>query len=257
MSAQVLWRTIARSVEDQIKAGRYAPGDRLPTEAEFAQEFMVNRHTVRRALTYLQEKDMVESVQGRGTFVRRPALRYEIGKRTRFSEALRKQSMRGGSITKSIGLIAPSPEVTEALQLRPRTKVVRLTRVGVVEDAPVSISHHHFSFERFPFFKDFYEREGSVTKTLIASGVPDFFRKRTVVDARVPTAEECEILNVPRHVPLLHTKAWNIDSRGRPLEYGECLFASDRVELEIVASEDSQPDIVPSTSDINTKEFPQ
>ena len=248
MSTDTLWHSIATSIEDKIKSGRFAPGDRLPTEAEFVDEFRVNRHTVRRALTHLQDKDLVESVQGRGTFVRRPALRYEIGRRTRFSEALRKQAVRGGSETKAITLTSATPEVASALELNPRTKVIRLHRIGFVEDTPVSISYHYFSHERFPFFKNFYERKGSVTETLIASGVPDFFRKKTVVDAKMPSAEECATLNVPKHVPLLFTKAWNIDSFGRPLEYGECLFASDRVELEITATEETVSDVVDTSN---------
>lgn len=251
MTLDTLWRTVATSIEKKIKDQSYAPGDKLPTEAEFAREFMVNRHTVRRALNFLQEKDLIEAVQGRGTFVRRPALKYEIGRRTRFSDALRKQSVRGGSETRAIALISPPREVWDALDLHPRNKVVFLERMGFVEDVPVSISRHYFSHERFPFFKDFYERKGSVTETLVACGVPDFFRAKTVIDARVPSAEECSILNVPKHVPLLHTKSWNSDSFGRPLEYGECLFASDRVELEITAPSETATDVVGAPSPTN------
>lgn len=244
MTPETIWRRVAASIESKIKEQSYAPGDRLPTEAEFAREFMVNRHTVRRALNFLQEKDLIEAVQGRGTFVRRPALRYEIGRRTRFSDALRKQAVRGGSETRAIALVTPPRDVSDALGIHARAKAVYLERVGYVEDVAVSISKHYFSHERFPFFKEFYERKGSVTETLVACGVPDFIRKRTVVDARVPSAEECAILNVPKHVPLLHTRSWNVDSFDRPLEYGEALFASDRVELEITAPPESTADVV-------------
>lgn len=253
MTLDTLWHSVATTIESKIKDQTYAPGDKLPTEAEFSRTFMVNRHTIRRALQSLQDKDLIEAVQGRGTFVRRPALRFEIGRRTRFSDALRKQSVRGGAETRTIALITPARDVADALGIQARNKVVFLERVGFVEDVPISISRHYFSHERFPFFKEFYERKGSVTQTLVACGVPDFIRQRTVIDARVPTAEECSILNVPKHVPLLHTKAWNVDSFKRPLEYGESLFASDRVELEITAPSEQAIDVVETPDDQTIK----
>lgn len=161
--------------------------------------------------------------------------------------------MRGGAETRTLALITHPREVADALGIQPRNKVVFLERVGFAEDVPISLSRHYFSHERFPFFKDFYQRKGSVTETLVACGVPDFIRQRTVVDARVPTAEECSILNVLKHVPLLHTKSWNVDSFQRPLEYGESLFASDRVELEINAALEPAIDVVETPDEQSVK----
>ena len=50
MTPDPLWRTIHDSLRGDIAAGRYRPGDKLPTEAALAARFCVNRHTVRRAL---------------------------------------------------------------------------------------------------------------------------------------------------------------------------------------------------------------
>ena len=48
-----------------VSAGTYAPGARLPTEAELSQHFQVNRHTVRRALEELSRAALVRVEQGR------------------------------------------------------------------------------------------------------------------------------------------------------------------------------------------------
>jgi DNA-binding GntR family transcriptional regulator len=55
-----------------IAAGRHAPGERLPSEAQLAQRFGVNRHTVRRALAALAEDGLVQARRGAGVFVTGP-----------------------------------------------------------------------------------------------------------------------------------------------------------------------------------------
>ena len=54
-AAPTLWQGIHDTLAGEIGGGRYAPGAKLPTEAELARRFGVNRHTVRRALAALAE----------------------------------------------------------------------------------------------------------------------------------------------------------------------------------------------------------
>ena len=194
---------------------------------------MVNRHTLRRALAHLQEKGLVESTQGRGTYVRRPSLRYNLGKRTRFSDVLEAQSLNARTKTRRIDIRPASQRVADGLGIAVGALVVRLDRIGFANEEPISLSTHFFSQRRFPSFMEFYRRYKSVTQTLLHSGVPDYTRARTVIQARMPMPDEVELLNTPKHVPLIVTHAWNVDGLGQPLEYGESCFASDRIELEI------------------------
>ncbi len=233
--SDTLWMQVARSIEQSIRDQEFVPGDKLPTEAEFSQKFMVNRHTLRRALSHLQEKGLVESTQGRGSYVRRPALKYRIGRRTRFTDVMRDLAIEARTKTHSLSVVPSSRDVAIALELKPGAKVIRLKRIGLVNDAPIIMSTHYLSHERFPFFSKTYQTHLSVTQTLAHSGVLDFERKRTVVHSRLPFPDETELLNLPRHIPLLATRGWNVDSFGDPLEYGEAIFASDRVELDIAA----------------------
>lgn len=48
----------------------WAPGDRLPTEAELCERYSVSRVTVREGLKKLEMMDIISIQQGRGTFVK-------------------------------------------------------------------------------------------------------------------------------------------------------------------------------------------
>lgn len=65
------WARIERELREDIELGGLVPGSRLPSEHLLAERFGVNRHTVRRALSALQERGLIRVEQGKGTFVGR------------------------------------------------------------------------------------------------------------------------------------------------------------------------------------------
>ncbi|MFI7064684.1 FadR/GntR family transcriptional regulator [Kribbella sp. NPDC050124] len=66
-------RGLAHEVVEQLKgrilSGEIAPGDKLPAENSLVEEFGVSRTVVREAVSRLQAAGLVETFQGRGSFV--------------------------------------------------------------------------------------------------------------------------------------------------------------------------------------------
>ncbi len=65
-----VYRRIAESIRDQIASGELGVGAKLPPIRSLAGDLGVNRDTVALAYETLAEEGLVESVVGRGTFVR-------------------------------------------------------------------------------------------------------------------------------------------------------------------------------------------
>ena len=86
MSQTPIWKTIALALTADIAEGRFATGDRLPTEAQLAATHGVNRHTVRRAVAELAKQGLVHPRRGAGVFVSAAATDYPIGKRVRYHQ---------------------------------------------------------------------------------------------------------------------------------------------------------------------------
>src|SRR3546814_19780295 len=102
-----LWRQIAETLEKDIREQVYEPGQRLPTEAELAERFSVNRHTVRRGIAFLEQEGVLRVEQGRGTFVQERMVDYRPGQRTRFT---RTEELRVGKEGGGTGRSRWSPE---------------------------------------------------------------------------------------------------------------------------------------------------
>lgn len=61
-------------LEKAILDNDYAVGQKLPSEGELAAQFSVSRPVVREALARIRERGYVETVNGSGTYVRKPSV---------------------------------------------------------------------------------------------------------------------------------------------------------------------------------------
>ena len=65
---------------EQIQSGELAPESRVPTEKELSEKYQVSRITSKRALTELEQNQLIYRIQGSGSFVRRPIQPQSKGK---------------------------------------------------------------------------------------------------------------------------------------------------------------------------------
>jgi DNA-binding GntR family transcriptional regulator len=63
---------VADDVAGRIASGELKPGARLRSERDLAEYYGVAYATVRRAMQVLRERGLIETIHGRGTYVRKP-----------------------------------------------------------------------------------------------------------------------------------------------------------------------------------------
>jgi GntR family transcriptional regulator len=66
---QAIYLQIADLVTDNILAGAWKPGDRIPSTRELAESIEVNPNTVVRTYAYLQERGIIVNQRGIGYYV--------------------------------------------------------------------------------------------------------------------------------------------------------------------------------------------
>lgn len=227
----ITWRTFYKALRAEISAGKPAPGEQLESIARLSAFYGCKPHTVRRALQQLQEDGLVTSWQGKGTFVTEPRFDYCIRDRTRFSSNA--QSYQGSSGTEllTLGLRFPQKHIERGLGLRTRTKVLEAEMLRILDGKPVTVALHYFDPHVFPRLQDHLAEYRSVTRAMAASGLNDYFRSRTEIEVRLPTARERLLLDVPPSQPVLITFATNVDGNGRIIEVSVGTSRGDRIRL--------------------------
>ena len=233
MGRQPLWDSIATSLRDEIAAGRFRTGDKLPTEAELAQRFGVNRHTVRKALGALAETGLVHARQGAGVFVAARPTEYRLGRRVRFHQNLLAEGQAPDKTMLSRLTRGADSREAEALGLPKSAPVHVYEGLSLADRVPIAIFRSVFPAERFPDILDDLEETRSVTAALARAGVADYTRASTRLTAKIATPTQARHLALAAGAPILRAVAVNIDSDGRPVEYGHTWFAGDRVSLDV------------------------
>lgn len=233
MARTPIWKSISDTLTAEISQAHYKPGEKLPTEAQLAARFGVNRHTVRHALSVMSDSGLVYSRRGAGVFVTQNPTTYPIGRRVRFHQNL----MEAGRVpTKQILALMTRRAGTrerEALRLDAEADIHFLEGLSLADGQPVALSRSVFPAARFPKLPQDLEDTHSITEAFQLAGISDYTRVSTEITAKLATPTQALHLQIPEAAPILRSISVNADPEGRPIEYGHTWFAGDRVTLSV------------------------
>lgn len=108
MKPEPAYQVLRQRLREEIAAGAYPEGVRLPTESELVAEHGLSRQTVRRAFQDLVAEGVVYRVPGRGTYANRGYLRQlgSIEDLMSLSEDTTMQVLQG--LSRSVDVVAAS-----------------------------------------------------------------------------------------------------------------------------------------------------
>ncbi len=147
------YQAIADRLIGEIEQGHYAPGDRLPSEAQLSRDFAVSLGTLQKALALLARRGLVVRRHGAGTFVAGtgPA---QHGARTP-AEDLRHFRFLAGDGETILPVFSRVLTIERSAQegpwsrfLRPATRYIQLTRILRIGDEFDIYSEMTFPEER-------------------------------------------------------------------------------------------------------------
>lgn len=230
----LLHTQIADSVAAAIADGRLQPGEQLQPERELANEFGVNRLTVRQALADLQQRRLIRRRTGRngGTFVTDPIIDYDLTNFAGFTAQTRRHGRVAGASVLRAGRERADEATSEALQLDDGSDVVVIDRVRLVDDVPVLVEHSCFPAGRFAALLD-GPLEGSLYDLLDERFGARPLRAVESIEPVRADARLSRLLDVPRGRPLLVVNRVAFDSEGVPVESARDVLRGDRARTVV------------------------
>src|SRR5215469_10073155 len=131
----------------EITAGRFPPGDQLPKEEELVKRYAVSRTTVRQAIQNLVRHGLIEIRHGKGTFVLQPKITQELTRLSGFVEDMQSLGRNASARLLDKQTVPASESVARELAITAGTQVVRIQRVRLADNSPLSFDETYLPRE--------------------------------------------------------------------------------------------------------------
>lgn len=233
---QPVYRQLQDLIRGYVASGAWKPGQMIPTEKAFVQQFGVARMTVRQALDGLMRDGLLVRIRGRGTFVTQPRIERELTRMHSFSE-----DMRGRGMTPFTRLLArqviPAPdEVSAALRLGQREAVIYLQRLRFADELPMALETSYLNYESCQGILDTDLESGSLYQFLEEQAHIRLSHATQELQAALPDKGEAELLQVSRRQPMLvirQTTYVRGPAEEHPAIYGRTIYRADRYRFRL------------------------
>lgn len=227
------WIEAYRSLRMDIDQGRLAPGSVLPTIAELANSAGLTAYGARRVLERLRQDGRAQSWQGKGYRVAIPLIRLQIfEKRPTFGEHVRALGFDTSSNLISARTVRPPHEIAQRMGASHNNRVERTEVLRKANGKAVALSVDYFARDRLEGINRTLAQTGSVSASLAQHGVSSYKRDRTILSARLPTAHEALLLDIPRSQQVFATLGANLDADGTVLQVSKGIWRADCVTYE-------------------------
>lgn len=235
-----LHEQIAGDLRQRIASGDLPVGAALPTEAELQAQWRGSRGPVRQALAALRMEGLIGGGRGKPPTVRRSQLGQPFDSFLSFSRWADALGRRPGQQTVEIARRRADEQVAGRLRLAPRTPVVQLLRLRLLDGEPVMVERTTFTTAYGDSLFEHDPDDGSIYAYLISRGL-EVGGAHHVIDAVAADATDAELLGVDVGGPLLRERRTAQTVDGDAFEYSDDRYRPDRVTFTIANAPDHRP----------------
>jgi GntR family transcriptional regulator len=230
-AAEPLYLQIKDLILSEIRAGKYGPHQRLPSERELSTAYEVSRMTVRQALVDLQRSGAVYARVGKGTFVAAPKIDQQLRMVTSFTQEMR---ARGETPSSRVieGSVKPAgPQIAAALEIAPGTPVVVLSRVRLASGQPLAVETAHLPHNMLPGLLEHDFAHESLYEVLAHDYRLTLIAASQTIEAALANDAELRLLEMDPPAAVLRMRRLTRASDGAAVELVQSTYRGDLYQL--------------------------
>lgn len=220
---------------ENIASKKYNSKDKLPSENSFADEFGVNRHTVRQALQLLKDEGHIFTQKGKGNFISNIKVPYSISDKSSYSQKIQDLGYEPKTKLLSADIIEPSSDVAKNLGINKKLKVIEIKLLRFANDLPITVSYSYFDAFRYREIINHLDVKPFSLYNILKESYPkmEITKISTVFEALNPSAELSSLLNLHSNTPIISASTISKDQDGNLIEYGTSYSRADAVKIKV------------------------
>ncbi len=219
----------------QIRTGAFPPGMKLPKEIAISKKYKLNRHTVRRAIDKLEAEGLIYKIKGKGTFLAKTKIPYNVSKKTQFTTSILQAGLQPDARLLDMYEITAGVEFSDRLKIQPAEKVSVLEILRYADGIPFSHTTSFLSAQKFPCIHNLLNRDRSFSLYQLLEehyGI-EATRKSSRFEVAMPDDRDMESLQISPKTPLLVVKSLSESPDGEIVEYCLSKFRGDLCSITV------------------------
>ncbi len=230
-----LYLQLAGRLEGLIAGGVYPIGSRLPGEEELARHYLLNRNTVRHALSLLTQNGLVRTERGVGTFVERARLLapiHRLDRITSFVDDFSLGDVRAEDVLLARERVRATSDLAARLGVETADPLVRIDRLRLADGVPYVFERQYYDYARFGRLLEI-DIQGSLYQLLTREFAADLHHSVQTLRAVLPGREVAARLGISIEVPCMFLESLTSDAAGQCLEVLQAHYRGDRYTFRV------------------------
>jgi GntR family transcriptional regulator, N-acetylglucosamine utilization regulator len=226
---------ISAWLKELIQTGRYAAGERLPSEIELSKTCGVNRNTLRQAITELTTAGLLRKEKGTGTFVSSPSaagLKHKLERISSFRDMLGQSGIAARTEVIGRRIVDADDYVARSLFLGTNKKVLVVRRVRAGNGTPYIYEESYLPADMFEGILDL-DLTGSMYDIISEHFGIVLARSKQNISAVNLIPKIAKILKVPVNSAAIFAESITFDAKSIPIELLYSYYRGDKYTLEI------------------------
>lgn len=209
--------------------------EKIPSERELMDRFLVSRSTVREAISALVHQGVLEKRHGKGTFVYHRPVEEWLGNLSTYNKIIEDLGMKPGTRLLKHG-IEESPKKAagiSGLKIFNTNKLYAIERLRLADEVPIAIEKQYYPLDIGRRLAEFDLNEAVIYNLLELSLGINLWEAEQVITSKMPTKEDAAHLHIPQSTSVLVIERATFDPDGSPIEYLQGIFRSDMYAFRI------------------------
>jgi GntR family transcriptional regulator len=226
-------------IKNQINAGIILPGDSIPSEREYAENYGISRMTVRQAINSLVNEGLLYRKKGSGTFVSEKKIEQPLQGLTSFTEDMKKRGLSPTSKLIHFEIIPANSFIANELKINEFAPVYEIKRIRLADGEPMALETNYLSANMVK----------GLTEEVVNASIYAYIEEKLnlriahadqLIESIKASVEDEKLLKIEKGHPMLYIQRNTYLQDGTPLELVKSVYRGDRYKFHIKMNRNHQ-----------------
>lgn len=227
-----IYMQIRELVRTKIEEGEYAPGTAIPSEAELAEQYGINRQTVRNAIDTLVNEGLLRRVPSKGVYVLGRKVGRNLDELQGFTQTMLDEHLTPSTKVISKLIRKAGEKYSLMFGIQPQDDIYYIKRLCCANNEPVSLEEIYIPRYIVP------KMEGIDLSIFSVYEVYDFYgikleQARQTLDLVHLEQNDANMLGIDVNLPVMLFECTTYDDRARIIEFNRNYVRGDKCNFSV------------------------